>query len=549
MSAVNTMPAARGARRLPSALLRRDLVVEMLRGPMLLAAAGAGANFLNLIMNLVLARLLKPSEYGAVVVQTNIYMVLAVVGTAVLTAVVHRDLSHTDRTRRERRSWIARLRQVMMFSAAGAVVVALVLCRPVAALLAYPHPFAIAEAAIGAALWVSVCVERGLLQARSNYPGLARNMIFETFFRVACIIAAASVGLGVNGAGLGLSVGALVATVAARRTVALTPPITPRPAPAPLTVGDEAAAGSPAAGGLLPAAPAAPRRTRDSLLADTSVALATLVPLALLQNIDVVIVGWRNPDGAGSYAAISTACKIPVFIGLAVANYLLAEAARRRREGRPAGRALAMALGMVIAPGLLLALTGAVAGHLLVSTLFGPKLATDAAALPVLALATTALSVTLLFASYLLGAGTRRIVWVLAVCTPASAVILVLADGRIMLTAAALLGSQAFTAVMAGSLVLRLHRRDRRANPDRQDAGPRDSDRPDSDRRDAGRREAGELYVYAQTSRYHYYDRQSSSRRNSDREDSGYHGPDREYPDRWGRGRNGAGILVERSRG
>ncbi|MCK9897331.1 oligosaccharide flippase family protein [Frankia sp. AgB32] len=515
--------AARDARRSPAALLRRDLVVEMLRGPMLLAAAGAVANFLNLIMNLALARLLKPSEYGAVVVQTNIYMVLAVVGTAVLTAVVHRDLSQTDRTRRERRNWITRLRQVMRFSAAGAVVVALALCRPVAALLAYPHPFAIAEAAIGAALWVSVCVERGLLQARSNYPGLARNMVFETIFRVACIIAAASVGLGVNGAGLGLSVGALVATVAARRTVALTPPVPSPPAAAPLVDGDEVAVGSPPAGGPLPAvapaAPAAPRRTRDALLADTSVALAALVPLALLQNIDVVIVGWRNPDGAGSYAAISTACKIPVFIGLAVANYLLAEAARRRREGRPAGRALAMALGIVVAPGLLLALTGAVAGHLLVSVLFGPKLATDAAALPVLALATTALSVTLLFASYLLGAGTRRIVWVLAVCTPLSVVILVLADGRIMLTATALLVSQAFTAAMAGSLVLRLHRDARRADDDR-----RGTDRQDTVPLGPGG--------------------QGPDRTGPDRT-----GPDRTGPDRRDRGRNQAGILAGRSRG
>jgi len=50
--------------------------------------------------------------------------------------------------------------------------------------------------------------------------------------------------------------------------------------------------------------------------------------------------------------------------------------------------------------------------------LFGPKLTAAALALPVLALAMTALSVTLMFSSYLLGAGYRKVVWELAVCTP-----------------------------------------------------------------------------------------------------------------------------------
>ncbi|OHV34354.1 hypothetical protein BCD49_23675 [Pseudofrankia sp. EUN1h] len=435
-----------------NAVVRRELVVELLRGPMALAAAAAGVNLLNLVMNLVLARVLDADGYGAVVEQTNIFMVLSVVGTAVLIAVVHRDLAARDEETDARRGWARRLRGLVLLATLATALVAFALCGPVATLLSYPHPVAIAEAALAAAVWVSLCVERGLLQARRDYPALAANLFLETFLRVTCIIVLACAGLGVDGVGLGLVLGVAVGAVLARRAVAGTS----RPAWLP-------ASGGLAGGETTRAVPSAARargqgvhrRTRDGLAVDTSTALATLVPLALLQNMDVVIVGWRNPDAVAGYAAISTACKVPVFMGLAVANYLLAEAALRRRDGRPAGQALAMALGVVVTPGLLLAAVGAVAGHQLLALVFGPRLTAAADGLWVLALAMTCLSVTLLFASFLLGARSRQIVWVLAGCAPLTAVVLALADGLVMRTALAGLGCQAFTAAVAGTLILR----------------------------------------------------------------------------------------------
>ncbi|MCK9925550.1 oligosaccharide flippase family protein [Frankia sp. AgPm24] len=457
---------------------RRELVVELLRGPMLLAVAGGVANGLNLVMNLVLARVLDPSGYGAVVVQTNIYLVLAVVGTAVLTAVVRRDLAPSSIPGRARIAWIRRLRAATASMALVAAGIAVVACRPVAALLSYPHPVAIAEAGVAAGLWLAVCVERGLLQARGNYPGLAWNMVYETVLRVAVIIVAACAGLGVDGAGLGLLVGALAATSAARTTVSRTS--TSRTSTS-RTSTSRTSTSRTSVDARTSDTHAAPdharsehvrsevqgRRTRRVLLADSSVALATLMPLALLQNVDVVLVGWRDPEAAGSYAAISTTCKIPVFVGLAVANYLLAEAARRRREGRTAYAALALAMIIVVVPGLLLSAAGAVAGRPLLSLLFGSRLAAASGVLWVLALATTFLAATLLFATYLLGVGDRGIVWVLAVCTPTSTVVVAVFADEITSTVLALLGCQAGTALLAGILVARAHRPGRPASPRR----------------------------------------------------------------------------------
>lgn len=478
-----TQPAQPAQPARPARPARRELVVELLRGPMLLAVAGGVANGLNLVMNLVLARVLDPSGYGAVVVQTNIYLVLAVVGTAVLTAVVRRDLAPSSIPGRARIAWIRRLRAATASMALVAAGIAVVACRPVAALLSYPHPVAIAEAGVAAGLWLAVCVERGLLQARGNYPGLAWNMVYETVLRVAVIIVAACAGLGVDGAGLGLLVGALAATSAARTTVSRTSTSrtsTSRTSAAARTSDTHAAPDHAWSGHVRSEVQG--RRTRRVLLADSSVALATLMPLALLQNVDVVLVGWRDPEAAGSYAAISTACKIPVFVGLAVANYLLAEAARRRREGRTAYAALALAMIIVVVPGLLLSAVGAVAGRPLLSLLFGSRLAAASGVLWVLALATTFLAATLLFATYLLGVGDRGIVWVLAVCTPTSTVVVAVFADEITSTVLALLGCQAGIALLAGTLVARVHRpaspRRRRRAPSSLRTYPSDTPRP-----------------------------------------------------------------------
>ncbi|MDT3440491.1 MULTISPECIES: oligosaccharide flippase family protein [unclassified Pseudofrankia] len=438
-------------------VVRRDLVAELLRGPAALAIAGVLTNGFNLIMNLVLARALDPAGYGAFGVQTNIFMILSVVGTAVLTATVHRESAQIGDTRRERRAWIRQLRNVTWVAILVASLLSLALCKPIAVVLSYPHPFAIAEAAVAAAIWVALCVERGLLQARGNYPALARNLVFESGFRITCVVVLVSAGLGVNGAGLALALGCLAGGEHARHAVARTPSLIRRALGTRLSERTEGV--TPTATGPIPIVPvaASPRRTRDSLIAESSVALATLVPLALLQNMDVVIVGWRNPSGVGGYAAISTACKVPVFIGLAVANFLLPEAARRRREGLPAGRALAMALVFVVTPGLFLAAVGAVAGRQMLSLVFGPDLAVAAPSLWVLAIAMTCLAATLMFATYLLGAGYRKIVWALTCCTPLTAVVLTLAGGMVMRTALAGLACQAFTATVAGALVYRLH--------------------------------------------------------------------------------------------
>jgi O-antigen/teichoic acid export membrane protein len=349
---------------------------------------------------------------------------------------------------------------------AGAV--GLVVCGPVATLISYPHPIAIAEAILAAAIWVSLSIERGLLQARGAYESLARNLAFESCIRIAAVIGLVGAGLGVNGAGLGLVIGELIATEQARWASGRTPHRLADTASSSSKPASAKQKGSfadfrydpdrvTAITGPLPVVSVV--RTRPGLRTNTLTALGALVPLALLQNMDVVVVGALNPSGAGPYAAISTACKVPVFTGLAVANFLLPEAVRRLREGEPARGPLAMALVFVVTPGLALTAVGYVAGEQLLSLVFPPELTAGAPVLWVLSLAMTYLAVTLMFTTYLLGAGDRRVVAVLSAGTALTVFGLVVAGGGLPRTTAAALACQAVNASLVGAVVLLLHRR------------------------------------------------------------------------------------------
>ncbi|WP_250285748.1 lipopolysaccharide biosynthesis protein, partial [Frankia sp. CiP1_Cm_nod2] len=429
----------------------RAALARALQGPGVLAAAGFAVNGGNLLANLVFARALDAANYGALVVQTGIFLILSMGGSALQIAVVQRDTSAPGHTRHQRGFWIRRLRGVCAVGVAVAGVLGLLAARPAATVLSYPHPLAIAEAVVAAGVWVSLSVERGLLQARRSYQDLARNFVLEGAARIAVTIGLMFAGLGVNGAGLGLIVGIALATEHARRRSARTSRKVADIRCA-ATCDERIGSTGPI---LLP--PVSTVRTRHALRRDTTTALAALVPLAMLQNMDVVIVGWLNPGSVGPYAAIATACKVPVFIGLAVANFLLPEAARRRQQGRPATAALLAAVGWVIAPGLLLVAVGAVAARLLLSEVFGPELTAGAPALWVLALAMTCLAVTLLFTNYLLGAGRRGVVGVLAAGTVLTGGGLIMAGGDLVATATMALVCQAVTVSLAGLMVVRAH--------------------------------------------------------------------------------------------
>ena len=94
---------------------------------------------------------------------------------------------------------------------------------------------------------------------------------------------------------------------------------------------------------------------RHRVVLDLVIASVSLSMVALLQNVDVLVVGRENPSHSGAYAAVSVTSKAIVFGAIVLGGYLLPEAAIRWRQGGHALRQLAVVLVLLAVPsGLLL---------------------------------------------------------------------------------------------------------------------------------------------------------------------------------------------------
>ena len=94
---------------------------------------------------------------------------------------------------------------------------------------------------------------------------------------------------------------------------------------------------------------------------DLVVASVSLSMVAVLQNVDVLVVGRDNPAHSGAYAAVSVTSKAIVFGAIVLGGYLLPEAAIRWRQGGHALRQLAVVLVLLAVPSVVLLAVAVVA--------------------------------------------------------------------------------------------------------------------------------------------------------------------------------------------
>jgi O-antigen/teichoic acid export membrane protein len=204
---------------------------------------------------------------------------------------------------------------------------------------------------------------------------------------------------------------------------------------------------------------------RRALLYDVTAAFIGLALLALLQNVDVLILGRQagNSNTIGSYAAISVASKALVFGALALGSYLLPEATIRWNEGGHALRQLGVTLLFLAVPAVLLLGVSIIIPKQFITFFFSAKLATAASAFAPLVGAMIFLAISVLLTNYLFGAGRRWIVLVLAVGAAVAVVLVAGAHGNPEHTAKADLIVQAALAAGIGCFFIAIHRRVRRS--------------------------------------------------------------------------------------
>jgi O-antigen/teichoic acid export membrane protein len=214
---------------------------------------------------------------------------------------------------------------------------------------------------------------------------------------------------------------------------------------------------------LGPPDPDAPTTRFDRLVAGAWAPVLGLTLLAVLQNIDVIIVKHRvGGDGAGAYAAAAVAAKVVIWIAIGLAYYLVPEAARRAQAGlNPRGvlgRALAI-IALVAAPMLLV--YAAVPG-LVLKVGFDVDFAGADGALVVLGAAMTLLAVASLAVQYMLAIEQYAFMWLLAAVAVTEPLLLSNAGTSLVGLATLVLALQCIAA--GGMLALSL-RRSRRPEP------------------------------------------------------------------------------------
>jgi O-antigen/teichoic acid export membrane protein len=453
------------------------------------AVAGLLVNGLGVVVVVIIARLVSPRAYGTIAVLLGLFFILSMPGSAVLVGVVRR-VTIWQKLGEEHRVHPWALRVYRRVAAAVVVEAVIVWLAKgfIANELNLPNTDGVFAVLVAAGIWILLSVDRGLLQAHRDYRGLAGNLLVEGLVRSVFVVGLVGAGLGVGGYGIGIFVGEVVAAAHARWLASRAWPAIAPAAPEPSVAASTAptaprstATGSTSAhiasplegargsrGGLIPSAPdpvgGRPPVTavaRRALLYDVSAAFVGLALLALLQNVDVLILGRQagNSNIIGSYAAISVASKALVFGALALGSYLLPEATIRWNEGGHALRQLGVTLLFLAVPAVVLLGISIVIPKQFITLFFGAKLSTAASAFAPLVGAMIFLAISVLLTNYLFGAGRRWIVLVLAAGAALSVVLVAGAHGNPEHTAKADLIVQAALACGIACFFTAIHHR------------------------------------------------------------------------------------------
>jgi O-antigen/teichoic acid export membrane protein len=366
------------------------------------AVAGLVANGLNLVVTIVLARILPSHDhnaaYGAFAQMVGLFIVVSLPGSAIAIAVVRRSSWWLARGgNAELESWRRGTSKIAVRAMAVFAVVALLAAPVVASLLGGRSWLAVLLTTLGAGCWVVIAVERAFLQACRGYRPLAVNFLIEGAARTAAVLTGAHF-WGVTGAVGGILVSELITWWHAWWAAARAVPDVARSAP-----------GTP---------------PRGELGGDLVVAVCAFGMLAMLQYVDVFLVGRLNPHGAGRYAAIAVVAKTLVYVAIVLSYYLLPEASLGHRAGGDARRQLGVVLGLYAVPCAGLLTLAAIAPRRLLSLVYPERLLGASGSLLVLSAAMALLGLSFLLSTYLLARGARLVAaWLL--CGTALAFVLV----------------------------------------------------------------------------------------------------------------------------
>ena len=414
--------------------------VESMRAGLLqagpLAIAGVLANGASVVLTVALARLLTPHSYGVLNQLTGLYLILSMPGSAVVVAVVRRvTMMHEDGTGHLVRRWAGRVhRQGTMLVLVWAVVVFLEPPSPWPSCSTRPAgsgspPSWPRRPSSSSSPSTAAC---------SRPTGPTGRWPPTCWSRSACAWSPCSCWWRPATAPPGRP--------SASSSARCSPPGTR--ASRRCGPGRAAASRAPGPPGWVAAVRPDPvlldhRRARRTVALDLVVASVSLSMVAVLQNVDVLVMGRDNPSHSGAYAAVSVTSKAIVFGAVVLGGYLLPEAAIRWRQGGHALRQLAVVLVLLGIPSVLLLGVALLAPEQLLQLVFHHEYTSTSDALAPLVVAMILLSVSVILTMYLLAVGRRWVAGVLVGGAAALTVAVLAVHGAPRATALVDLGVQA----------------------------------------------------------------------------------------------------------
>jgi O-antigen/teichoic acid export membrane protein len=386
-----------------------------------LAAATMAANLVQVVFTVIFTRILGADGYGSLAALLNVTVILFVPGAALQVAAAREATLGRLGRGGELAGTLARWSRHILTVLAAIAVVSVIAREPLADVINIDQEWAAAAVPVTGALWLLLCLQRGLLQSDRAYREVGLSVLFEALGRLLLAIGLVAAGLDVTGAYLG-TLTSIAVTAAAlawllRRRL-----------------------GQPA------------RDSRPHPLADlarnAALPIAALTLVAALQNVDVIMAKHVLDNAvAGVYAASTVAAKAVVWIAVGLGFWVLPEATRRAAAGRDPREVLLRALAVIaVLSACALAIFAAVP-ELLLRTAFGADYESGSTVLLQLGAAYALLAVTYLCVQFLLGLHRRAFALILAVMALAEPLLLT-AAGDLKAFAGTVLLIHAVTAVL-----------------------------------------------------------------------------------------------------
>jgi O-antigen/teichoic acid export membrane protein len=386
-----------------------------------LAAAAMAANLVAVVFTVIFTRLLGTAGYGSLAALLNLTVILFVPGSALQVAAAREGTLGRLGRGGELAGTLARWTRHLLIGLLAITLAAILAREPLAALLNVRQEWAAAGVPATAALWLLVCVQRGLLQAGRAYRVVGLSIVLEALGRLAVGLAFVGLGLGVTGAYLGtaasLALTAVVLELVLRRR-------------------------------LGPATPGARQHPLRSLARDAALPIAALTVVAALQNVDVIMAKHALTEtAAGVYAATVVAAKAVVWIAVGLGFWVVPEATRRAAAGGDPRTVLARGLGVIGAVAACALAVFAAVPALLLRTAFGAEYESGDEVLLTLGAAYALLAAAYIAVQFLLGLRRRWFAAALAVVAIAEPILLLSAND-LESFAAAVLAVQAVGAAL-----------------------------------------------------------------------------------------------------